>query len=229
VTLGEFLTLCGYLTGFCVFLWATHKEGFDREAMGKLLAVGFFSGVVGARIAQHLLGGGSFATLLSTQQGGRTVIAGLLCGWFGVEVAKRVMGLRRSTGAAFALAMCAGEAIGRIGCHFNGCCFGREWSGSLAVVQQGTERFPSQLLSAAYAACVFGVLLRFWKKVSSAGLFRLYLALFVAGRFVIEFTREPSTLYAGLSLAQWVCAEIGVGLVVTHVWMHRREMKEKTT
>jgi len=217
MTAGEGFTLAGYLVGFAVFLWAARASGFDASAMLRLGAVALIAGAVGARIAQHAFGAGGIESALSTQAGGRTILAGVLCGWLAVEVAKRVMGLKRSTGAAFALALAAGECVGRVGCHFNECCYGREWGG-LSVFQHGAERFPAQLTAAAYSGIVFMVLLSARPRLEAAALFQLYLALFAFGRFFLEFGREPTLVFAGLSAAQWVCIEIAASLAAIQVW-----------
>jgi phosphatidylglycerol:prolipoprotein diacylglycerol transferase len=143
-------------------------------------------------------------------------VAGIVFGWIGVEVAKRLTGLRRSTGPVFALALAAGEAVGRIGCHFNECCYGREWSGPLAVFQQGASRFPVQMLSAVYAAVVFFVVLRFRTRVAERQVFPLYLALFAFGRFFLEYLRGGSPTFGPLTVAQWVCIEVAVSVLLVH-------------
>ena len=41
----------------------------------------------------------------------------------------------------------------------------------------------------------------------------LVLVLFAAGRFGLEFFRARTVVFGGLSLAQWVCLEMGVGVL----------------
>ena len=141
-------------------------------------------------------------------------MAGLLAGWIGVEVAKRVIGLRRSTGGAFALALAAGEAVGRVGCHFNECCYGREWGGAVAVVQHGAARFPVQIASAIYASAMFFALWSMRRNLEGAALFRLYIVLFAAGRFCLEFLHGASPTLGPLTVVQWVCLEVLASVVV---------------
>ena len=105
-------------------------------------------------------------------------------------IAKRIMGIRRPTGDLFAMALPAGEVVGRIGCHLNGCCYGIRCEMPGAVFQHGALRFPAQLVSSATAAVMFGVLLWLAPKLKREGdLFRAYLLLFGTTRFAIEFVR----------------------------------------
>src|ERR1044071_993758 len=124
------------------------------------------------------------------------------------------MGIRRSTGDLFALALPAGEAVGRIGCFFNGCCYGvpvARGSVPWAIFQHGAWRHPAQLYSAAAALLLLVLLLAVRDRLPREGdLFKAYRLLFGASRLLIEFWRERPALLAGLSLAQWVSVELAV-------------------
>ncbi|MFY9753733.1 MAG: prolipoprotein diacylglyceryl transferase family protein, partial [Candidatus Acidiferrales bacterium] len=52
--------------------------------------------------------------------GGKTIVGALIGGLIAVELAKRILGERRSTGDLFAPAIALGLAIGRIGCFLAG-------------------------------------------------------------------------------------------------------------
>src|ERR1700691_4975459 len=52
--------------------------------------------------------------------GGKTVVGGLLGGWIGVGLIKRLRGIHSRTGDLFAVPLCLGIAIGRIGCFLAG-------------------------------------------------------------------------------------------------------------
>jgi phosphatidylglycerol:prolipoprotein diacylglycerol transferase len=177
---------------------------------------GVIGGTLGAKLTQWVLVNGQFLrdnpeALLNPTLGGRTILGGLLAGWMTVEIAKRRMGIRRSTGDLWAQALPAGEAIGRIGCFFNGCCQGAVCSLPWAVYADGAWRHPVQLYSAAVAAVIFVIVMRARDHMLREGdLFRLYLLLFGASRFALEFVRERTTGIGGLSLAQWVSLELAL-------------------
>src|SRR5207248_768722 len=52
--------------------------------------------------------------------GGKTIIGGLMGGLFAVELIKRICGIHVRTGDLFAVPLCLGIAIGRLGCFFTG-------------------------------------------------------------------------------------------------------------
>ena len=235
MTLGEFITLLSYLTGAAVFVWAARRRRLATEGMAILAAVGFVSGILGAKLTQTLASG--LPLVAMANPGGRALLGGLVFGWLGVEIAKRKMGIRRSTGDLFALALPAGEAIGRLGCHFNGCCYGIPWDGPGAIWQHGTLRFPSQLLSAVVAAGMFGFLLWLsspspsgsswrgsWGERQQEGdLFRAYLLLFGLTRFGLEFVRWRESTVAGLSPMQWFCLDL---IVIASIGLLRRKRND---
>ena len=56
--------------------------------------------------------------------GGKTIVLGLVGGYFGVELAKHLSGVRIKTGDTFAVPVSAAVAVGRFACFVGGCCFG---------------------------------------------------------------------------------------------------------
>jgi phosphatidylglycerol:prolipoprotein diacylglycerol transferase len=216
MTLGSFFTALGYVAGILIFLLEARRRHLATEGMRRIALAGLCGGVLGAKLTEWGLAhwhafAAHPAALLDPRLGGRTIIGGLLAGWLAVEIAKRRLGIRRSTGDLFALALPAGEAIGRVGCYFNGCCYGTPSHVPWAVYQHGAWRHPTQLYAALIAAALFGTLYALRDRLPHAGdLFRLYLVLYGAGRFGLEFLRERNLAFGGLSLAQWACLEIAV-------------------
>ncbi len=231
MTPGEVVTGLSYLAGAGVFLWAARRRRLATEGMAILAGVGFVSGIVGAKLSQTIASGFSLST--AANPGGRALLGGLAFGWLGVEVAKRVLGIRRSTGDLFALALPAGEAVGRIGCHLNGCCYGISCDAPYAVWSHGAFRFPSQLLSAAVAAATFAFLLWLSKTFSplegrgamlrEGDLFRVYLVLFGITRFGLEFVRWRESVVFGLSPMQWFCLDL---IVIGGMALIRRKRRD---
>lgn len=226
MTAGLLFTAAGYLVGAVVFYLAVRRQGRATEAMAWVALAGFAGGVLGAKLTEWLLGSGAgrVAGLLDPRLGGRALVGGLIAGWIAVEVAKWRLGIRRPTGDAFALALPAGEAVGRVGCFFNGCCHGIASDVPWAVFQHGAPRHPAQLYAAAVALATFGALLALRDRMPREGdLFRLYLVLFGTSRFGLEFLRERSVAFGGLSMAQWVCLELAVaGVLALHLTQRAR-------
>lgn len=225
--MGFFFTAAGYLTGIIVFLVVARQRRLATEGMVLIAVAGFAGGILCAKLAEWLLMHWSLAVahplaFLDPRNGGRTLVGGILGGWLAVEIAKQRLGIRRSTGDLFALALPAGEAVGRIGCYFNGCCFGIAASVPWAVHQHGAWRHPAQLYAAATAALIFVALLYARCILPREGdLFKLYLALYGVSRFGIEFWRERSIAFSGLSAAQWVCLEMAVMGGIGLAWSWR--------
>ena len=221
MTLGEFFTLLGFLTGALVLWLWSRAQNLNTQGMKWIALAGICGGVAGAKITQWIIGDGGAVSsaILNPHNGGKSLIGGLVCGWISVEIAKRVLGIRRSTGDGWALALPAGEAVGRIGCYFNGCCYGTPCDASFAIYQHGAWRHPTQLYSAFAAALIFAIV---WfarpllKREGDA--FKLYLLLYGASRFAIEFARTRSVVWHNLSLVQIICAETAIVAALMLAW-----------
>ena len=113
----------------------------------------------------------------------------------------------RPTGDLFALAIPAGEAIGRIACFVGGCCYGKAANVAWAVHEHGEMRHPAQLYLALAAGICVAVLLaiEFRYKLPENGLFYAGGMLFCIDRFIVEFFREGPTTQLGVTLAQAAC------------------------
>lgn len=213
MTLGEAFTTLGYAVGLAVLAWAAKQKRLATEGIAWLVVAGLAGGVLGAKFTELIFEGWPirvpFLAGLDPRVGGRALLGGMVFGWVAVEIAKKRLGIKRSTGDLFALALPAGEAVGRIGCFFNGCCFGTRCDAPWAIYQHGEMRHPVQLYSAITAALIFGGLLTIRKKLSREGdLFRVYLIAFGATRFCLEFLRQNDTFWFGLTPMQWFCIEL---------------------
>lgn len=230
MTLGEFFTLLGFLTGALVLWLWSRARNLATEGMKWIALAGIVGGVVGAKLTQWLIGeGGVSGAILNPHNGGKSLVGGLVCGWIAVEIAKRVLGIKRSTGDGWALALPAGEAVGRIGCAFNGCCYGTKCEASWAIYQHGAWRHPTQLYSGAAAALIFAVIWFSRGELKREGdSFKLYLLLYGVSRFAIEFARERSTVWHNLSLVQIICLETALVAAITLVWNGWKTPGEQT-
>lgn len=237
---GFLFTMGGYLVGALVFYLAARRSRAADDRMGTVALAGLGGGVLGAKLTEWFISGGPAlaaqpTVLLDPRLGGRALIGGVIAGWIAVEIAKRCLGIRRSTGDFFALALPAGEAVGRIGCFFNGCCYGVPVAGVAAgekgpfwaVLQHNAWRHPVQLYTAVAALLILGILLAVRDRLPRQGdLFRLYLVLFGVSRFGLEFWRVRTTAFAGLSLAQWTCLELAVVGTLMLAYSMRRKAGE---
>ena len=129
---------------------------------------------------------------------------GLLAGWLYLR-AHRLPALRALDQCIPFLAL--GHAIGRIGCFFNGCCYGRPteaWYGVQFPGHPGPV-VPTQLFEAAGLVTLFFALRAARSTFREAGrVFGLYLACYGALRFGIEILRGDQARWHGLTLPQAV-------------------------
>ncbi len=111
-----------YFIGFRVYLALRRRAGDTvivpyRWATLSCAAAG---AALGARGLAWLADAQATYDLRSLLLGGKTIIGGLVGGLIAVELVKRAMGIRRSTGDLYAPALAVAIAVGRIGCLLTG-------------------------------------------------------------------------------------------------------------
>ena len=120
-----------------------------------------------------------------------------------------------SVADAVSPALALGEAITRIGCFLNGCCFGRPCEGSLCVhypldsyavdALGNLGIYPSQLFLSAAMFLFFLLLWRLDRRALPVGvLFGIYLVGQGIFRYAVDFTRYYETVDQVHSLGPWI-------------------------
>src|SRR5579863_2020120 len=187
-----------YAVGAAIFWWMAERRSFLRDERMRLLIAGLMGGLAGANLVQ----------LVATSLPGKTIEGGIIGGWIAVILAKRQLAIRRPTGDLFALAIPAGEAIGRIACFIGGCCYGKVANGVIwAVYDHGAWRHPTQLYLSLAAVSSFALLLWLERRGSlyDGGLLDIGGMLFCVERFAVELFRAGATSAGPFTLAQWAC------------------------
>lgn len=83
-----------------------------------------------------------------------------------------------------------GYALGRVGCFFNGCCYGMPADVPWAVELHGSLRHPTPLYATAWELAVIVLLMLNRSKFKTSGmLFNVWLLFHGAGRIVMEMFR----------------------------------------
>ena len=196
MTLSEGLYAAAYLAGLAAFLGMAWRRRLLTSGVFSVAGAALIGGLVAANVGQRLFAGSP----------GKSVLAGVVGGYLVVYLYKRYLGLVRPTGDLFAVALCVGEAVGRWGCFFGGCCYGEPTEAPWAVLQHDALRHPTQVYLSVAALGIFAVLLGIARtRPPENTLFFVYGLLFCAARFVVEFFRETDALAVGLSTAQWAC------------------------
>jgi len=133
------------------------------------------------------------------------------------------------------------QAIGRIGCTINGCCYGIPTSLPWGVVYThpdsvayfasralppGMGLHPTQVYELIYNLIVFGVLFKLRGRLKPDGsLFLLYLSLYAAWRLGIGFLREGTPFVFSLQQAQLL--SIIVLAIILSLLVYRRIRRVK--
>jgi phosphatidylglycerol:prolipoprotein diacylglycerol transferase len=98
------------------------------------------------------------------------------------------------------------QAVGRIGCTINGCCYGIESTSPLAVIYTrtpyapvGIPVLPVTVFEIVYNLAVFGVLLSLRGRFRKPGtLFLIYFALYATWRFASDFLRGGTAFFQNI-------------------------------
>jgi phosphatidylglycerol:prolipoprotein diacylglycerol transferase len=179
----------------------------SRVQRGALLLGALGGGVIAAKLPYLF---GDFEALRSGRawlESGRTLTLGLLGGYFGVELAKLVTGVRHKTGDGFVVPLAVTVGLGRLGCLVGGCCFGVEADVPWALpLGDGALRHPTQIYEALFhllaAAALYRLGLR--GRLRAQRIKAYYLSYFVF-RFATEWLRPEPRGPLGLTFYQWVC------------------------
>jgi phosphatidylglycerol:prolipoprotein diacylglycerol transferase len=138
---------------------------------------------------------------------GKTILFGLVGGYFGVELAKRLLDIRTKTGDSFAVPVAAAVGVGRLGCFRAGCCYGTPtnlpWGVEFPAVDH-LPRHPTQLYESAFHLLAAVALYWLWRRQLFRGqLIKLYVLAYLVYRFVTEIIRPEARLLGGLTGYQW--------------------------
>ncbi|WP_437929551.1 prolipoprotein diacylglyceryl transferase family protein [Sorangium sp. So ce291] len=227
------------LLGAMAFFWLVRRDQGDVAVEGRALLSGYIAALLGGyvfeavRAAPEALARGSWGPVLHA---GRAAYGGLLAG---VVVASLVLLHQRAPMRPFLDRLVPGLGITyacvRTGCFLAGCDYGRVTAGALGVrfpagspaamdhaaagwVPLGAPSLPvhpTQLYEAALGAVASAIAAVWLVRGHRDGrAFGTWLALYAAGRFVIELVRGDvgRGVYGGLSTAQLVSLALVLGL-----------------
>jgi phosphatidylglycerol:prolipoprotein diacylglycerol transferase len=222
---GVFISL-GVLAGLIAGMRQAKRSGLNQRLALDAALIVIICGVFGARALSVALEFDYFRAnnplgIFQFWQGGMVFQGGLIAGIIGAYITLPRLGLPfLKMVDAFAPALALGQAIGRVGCFFAGCCYGGPTNLAWAVnfqdinslARTGANIHPTQLYHAAAELMVF-FFLRAWikeKRHQNGQVFAGYLIVSSLFRITIEFYRgDPRGQLFGLSSAQ-----IGSGILI---------------
>jgi len=216
-TYGFFIFL-GVLAGYIFSLSQCKKYGLSEDKISDLLFWSLLLGFVFSRIFYIALNWNLFLIKpLSFIFSGSGFIfygglsGGVIAAFFFIK--KNQLPLFKTLDLV-SPALALGHSLGRVGCFFYGCCYGRPTSSLIGVVFPrdcpagllGGALIPTQLISSLALLVIFGLLLLIRDKKSFPGqVFLSYLGLYSAFRFIIEFYRaDPRGGFFFFSTSQWL-------------------------
>lgn len=223
-----------YAAGFATYRWLRSRQGdvLPEPQRWTVIAAAAIGALAGAR----LLGlAEQWPTVLTAWRahrffvllvapGGKTIVGGLLGGWLAVEAVKFATGIRSRTGDLFAVPLCVGIAIGRIGCFIAGLAddtYGKPTSLPWAVdFGDGIGRHPAQIYEILFLI-LLGVFLARRAPRREGARFRIFMGAYLGWRFLIDFIK-PQPLVAGLNLIQWACVAGILFLILDEIRAHAK-------
>ena len=221
----------GYAAGYAAYKRLRRREGdaLREEQRWGVIAAAAVGALLGSRLLGvleqaprlHMSGYITWQRVL-LPGGGKTIVGGLLVGWLAVEIAKRFAGIRSRTGDLFALPLCIGIGVGRVGCLLAGLAddtFGTPTRLPWGVdFGDGIARHPTQAYEIVFLAALGTFLWQRGKHPHRTGLlFRALLAAYLSWRLLIDLIK-PQPLIAGLNAIQWACVAGLLALVAGAVW-----------
>jgi len=191
------------------------KEGISPDIIFNLCFIGVVFGIVGARIFYVLENLKYYSRypgeIIMLQNGGLSWFGGLILGSLSgvIYLIKSKISVYRALDI-MAPYLALAQAIGRIGCLLNGCCFGKESVFGIYFPVQDAVLIPIQIYSSLLLLGIFIVLRNWQEKVHQTGeIFFAYLFLYSIKRFFVEFWRADNPpVYWGLTLFQLISIAI---------------------
>lgn len=211
-----FMLALGILCGVLVSYLLAKRQGSYYEEVVDVASLAVIGGIVGARLweviftwqyySQHLL------EIPALWRGGLSIQGAVLGGLVAVIWYCRSKVPFWNMADLLAPGLLVGQAIGRLGCFLNGCCFGIPHPlgivyppGTDAYYTYGTlPLFPAVLLESFWDLVVLSFLLIVFKRKPFEGFIALsYFILYSVGRFFFEFWRGDSLItFMNLKVAQ---------------------------
>jgi prolipoprotein diacylglyceryltransferase len=210
-----FFETLAYLVSFRIYLLLRRRRGDAVPDVNRwwVIAAGAVGAVVGSKVlywsedpAATIRHFADPAFLL----GGKTIVGALIGALFSVEAAKKYLGIRSRTGDLFALPLCVGTAIGRVGCfltgledHTSGVATSLPWGVNFG---DGVPRHATQLYEIIFVLFLAALIVVASRRPHCEGdLFKIFMVGYFAFRLCVDSLKPDVHVLAGLSSIQWAC------------------------
>jgi prolipoprotein diacylglyceryltransferase len=205
-----------FFIGFRYFLYLRKKQGDAFSSSSRLWVI--IGAIFGALIGSRLIGSlerpyelSMTYNLFDYIYNNKTVVGGFLGGLVGVELMKKVIGEKRSSGDLFVYPMILALIIGRIGCFSMGVyeeTYGNESSLPWAMnLGDGIMRHPVALYEIFFLLLLWTGLKKLQQHypLESGVLFKLFMVGYLLFRFLLDFIKPHYAVILGLSTIQLTC------------------------
>ncbi|MET3028419.1 prolipoprotein diacylglyceryl transferase family protein [Flavobacterium sp. UW10123] len=140
----------------------------------------------------------------------KTIMGGLFGGLLGVEIAKKIIGEKESSGDLFVFPIIVGIFIGRIGCFLSGTnefTYGKETTFFTGMnLGDNIKRHPIALYELIFLIILFFVLKQLkTRNLKNGLLFQYFMIAYFTFRFFVEFLKPNYFLIFGISSIQILC------------------------
>ena len=192
-------------------LTKTKMDDTDKSSRALIIIFALLGGIIGAKLPILIFNYDllfQYPANINLIFSGKTIIGGLIGGYFSVRILKKRLNINLKVGNDIAAPAALGMAIGRLGCFFRGCCYGIEAPQCLGIdFHDGIYRYPTQLYELVFDFVLFIFLLYIKKKKEPKPgvLFRYLLNYYLTFRFFIEFIRESDRIIYFISYYQIIC------------------------
>ena len=227
----------GVLTGLFTLDSEAKRYGWDRDQITRLVVVTFLMGLVGARAVYVITRLGDPAVnawdLITNFRSGFVYYGGLAAAWAYLVVYLRINRDKLPfwpVSDAFAMGICIGLAMGRIGCVLGGCCYGTscDYPWGVTMVQEAhlgpvhpVQVYEFLLLVAMYAW--FMLRLRHQKRFDGQ-IVAIFVGVYAVARYVLEFWRGDHI--RGFLIEPWLSTSQFLSLIflplAVWIWHQRR-------
>jgi len=235
------LMAIAFILAFFIVRYLLKKSGeLNPDIVIDLLLIIFPLSIIGARIYYIIFSGKSWTFLeaVSVWDGGLAVYGGIIGGLIGVIIYALVKKIKIfKLTDAIAPALILGQAIGRIGCYFSGCCFGLEVTNTnlmwfpLSTQIDGIWHLSTFFYESFWNFLGFIFMFIVYNKVKQTGLITgIYLSFYGLGRFFIEGLRGDSLYIGNLRVSQIlsiILFVIGIFLIVYSFVLKKGQKSEQ--
>ncbi len=141
----------------------------------------------------------------------KTIMGGLFGGLLGVELVKKIIGEKKSSGDLFTFPIILGIFIGRIGCFLSGTnefTYGSKTTFFTGMnLGDGILRHPIALYELLFLVLLVVRLksIQKRKKLQNGTLYKYFMLFYFSFRFLIEFIKPNTFFVIGLSSIQILC------------------------